>query len=81
MKRRIFSWVLLGLFVLLLLNIIVFRVYWQLSMVIYLIIAFAFIFTQGRRDKSQYYTEDADDNKNDKATDEINDDNKKNSDD
>jgi len=58
MKRRIFAWVLLALFALLLLNIIVIRIYWQLSMVIYLIIAFAFILTEGRRTKPQYYDVD-----------------------
>ena len=48
MKKRIFAWVLLAGFVLLLLNLIVFRFYWQLSMVVYLIIMFAFLFTNGR---------------------------------
>jgi membrane protein implicated in regulation of membrane protease activity len=48
MKRGIFAWVLLAGFVLLILNLIVFRVYWQLSMVIYLIVMFAFLFTNGR---------------------------------
>ena len=61
MKRRIFAWMLLALFLMLLLNIIVFRIYWQLSMVIYLVIAFAFILTEGRRTKPQYY-EDFSDN-------------------
>ncbi len=67
MKRRIFAWVLLVLFVLLLLNIIVFKVYWQLSMVIYLIIAFAFVFTAGRRTQSQHYDTDLNDNTSDSS--------------
>lgn len=53
MKRRIFAWVLLVGFVLLLLNLIVFRIYWQLSMVVYLIILFAFLFTNGRTVNTQ----------------------------
>jgi hypothetical protein len=48
MKRRIFAWVLLIGFLLLLLNLLVFRFYWQLSMVVYLIIGFAFLLTNGR---------------------------------
>jgi hypothetical protein len=48
MKRRIFAWVLLAGFVLLILNLIVFRFYWQLSMVAYLVIVFAFVLTNGR---------------------------------
>ncbi len=49
MKRRILAWVVLAGFVLLLLNLIVIRFQWQLSLVIYLIIAFAFILTNGSR--------------------------------
>lgn len=45
MKRRIIAWVLLLSFVLLLLNLIVFRFYWQLSMGVYLIAVFTFLFT------------------------------------
>jgi len=45
MKRRIIAWVLLLSFVLLLLNLIVFRFYWQLSMGVYLIIVFVFLIT------------------------------------
>ena len=48
MKRRIFAWVLLAGFVLLLLNLIVIRFYWQLSMVVYLFIVFAFMLTNGK---------------------------------
>ena len=48
MKRRIFAWVLLAGFVVLLLNLIVFRFYWQLSMVVYLFIVFAFMLTNGK---------------------------------
>lgn len=47
-KRRIFAWVLLIGFILLLLNLIVFRFYWQLSMVVYLVIVFAFLLTNGK---------------------------------
>ncbi len=48
MKRRIFAWVLLAGFVLLLLNVMFIKFYWQLSMVIYLIIAFAFLIYNGK---------------------------------
>ncbi len=41
--KRILAWVLLGGFVLLLLNVMFIKFYWELSMVIYLIIAFAFL--------------------------------------
>jgi hypothetical protein len=43
MKRRILAWVLLAGFVLLLMNVMFIKFYWQLSMVIYIIIAFAFL--------------------------------------
>ncbi|NLK86876.1 MAG: hypothetical protein GX279_05215 [Clostridiaceae bacterium] len=43
MKRRIIAWALLAGFVLLLLNVMFIKFYWQLSMVIYIIIAFAFL--------------------------------------
>lgn len=43
MAKRIFAWVMLLGFVALLLNIIVFRFYWELSMVIYLFILFSYI--------------------------------------
>ena len=48
MKRRILAWAILIGFVLLLLNLIVFRFYWQLSMVVYLLIVFAFLLTNGK---------------------------------
>lgn len=48
MKKRIFAWVLLAGFFLLLLNLIFFKFYWQLSMVVYLIIVFAFLLTNGK---------------------------------
>lgn len=48
MKKRIFAWVILIGFVLLLLNLIVFRFYWQLSMIAYIIIVFAFLLANGR---------------------------------
>ena len=47
MKKRVFAWVLLIGFVLLLLNLIVFRFYWQVSMVLYIIIVFGFILSGG----------------------------------
>lgn len=48
MNKRVFAWILLIAFVLLLLNIIVFRVYWEFFMVVYIIIVFAFIFSKGK---------------------------------
>lgn len=59
MKRRIFAWILLAGFVFLILNLIVFRFYWQLSMVVYIIIVFAFMLTNGKL----VHTQDSD-NKN-----------------
>ncbi len=47
MKKRIFAWILLGGFVLLILNLLVIRLYWKESMVVYLIIVFAFVLTNG----------------------------------
>lgn len=43
MIKRIFAWIMLLGFAALLLNIIVFRFYWELSMVIYLFILFSYI--------------------------------------
>jgi membrane protein implicated in regulation of membrane protease activity len=43
MKRRIMAWALLAGFVLLLLNVMFIKFYWQLSMILYLIIVFAFL--------------------------------------
>ena len=48
MNKRVFAWILLIAFVLLLLNLLVFRVYWEFFMVVYIIIAFAFIFSKGK---------------------------------
>lgn len=48
MKRRIFAWVLLAGFALLLLNVMFIKFYWQLSMILYLIIAFAFLMYNSR---------------------------------
>lgn len=48
MKKRVIAWILLAGFVLLLLNLIVFRFYWQLSMGVYIIIVIAFVLTNGR---------------------------------
>jgi len=58
LRRRIIAWILLAAFVLLILNLILFKVYWQLSMVIYLIVMFAFILTNkkgGGYDKDNQY--------------------------
>ena len=49
MKRRIIAWIVLAGFVLLLLNLIVFRFQWQLSLIAYVIIIFIYILTNGRR--------------------------------
>lgn len=43
MKKRIFAWGMLAAFIALLVNIIVIRFYWELSIVIYLFILFTFI--------------------------------------
>ena len=48
MKKRIVAWILLAGFVLLLLNLFVFKVYLEFSLMVYIIIAFAFIITKGR---------------------------------
>jgi len=45
MMRRIMAWILLAGFVLLLLNIIMFQYYLEVSILVYLIIAIWFIFT------------------------------------
>lgn len=52
MLRRITAWVLLAGFLFLILNLIVLRYYWQLSMVIYLIIVFIFILTNRQGGKT-----------------------------
>ena len=66
MIKRIFAWILLAGFVLLILNIIVFRYYWQLSVIVYLIIAVAFILTNGRRNSMQDQKFDISSNDSDK---------------
>jgi len=48
MNKRVFAWILLIAFVLLLLNIFVFRVYWELFMVVYIIIVVAFVLSGGK---------------------------------
>jgi membrane protein implicated in regulation of membrane protease activity len=53
MKKRIIAWILLAGFVMLLLNLIVFRFYWQLSMVVYIIIVIVFILTNGKLFETQ----------------------------
>jgi hypothetical protein len=79
MKRRIFAWVLLTAFVLLLLNIMFIKFYWQLSAVVYVIIAFGFLLYNNkltRAMKEEKILKDMADNKDgvDKDTD-INTDN------
>jgi uncharacterized membrane protein YhaH (DUF805 family) len=54
MTKRIIAWILLAGFVMLLLNLIVFRFYWQLSMAVYIIIFIAFVLTNGRLFETQY---------------------------
>lgn len=53
MKKRVIAWILLASFVLLLLNLIIFRFYWQLSMGVYIIIVIAFVLTNGRLFEAQ----------------------------
>ncbi|HEY8348298.1 MAG TPA: hypothetical protein PK767_01380 [Clostridiales bacterium] len=43
MVRRILAWVVLAGFILLLLNVMFFRFYWQLSVAIYIIVMLGFI--------------------------------------
>lgn len=52
MLKRIMAWVLLVGFLFLILNLIVIRFYWQISMVIYLVIVFIFLFTNKKRSSS-----------------------------
>jgi membrane protein implicated in regulation of membrane protease activity len=61
MNKRVFAWILLIAFVLLLLNILVFRVYWELFIIVYIIIVVAFILSGGklfRQDESKDNHED-----------------------
>ncbi|NTV90486.1 MAG: hypothetical protein HGA22_09045 [Clostridiales bacterium] len=51
MKKRVFAWVLLVLFVLLLVNLIVIRWQWQLSIAVYAVILVAFVFTAKKPEK------------------------------
>jgi membrane protein implicated in regulation of membrane protease activity len=53
MKRRILAWILLAGFVLLLVNVMFIKFYWQLSMVIYIIIAFAFLLYNSRATRAR----------------------------
>ncbi len=53
MKRRIMAWLLLAGFVLLLLNLIVFRVQWKLSLIVYVMIVLIFLFTNAGRQERQ----------------------------
>lgn len=48
MKRRIIAWILLISFVLLLLNLLVFKVYMEFFSIVYIIIFVVYIFLQGR---------------------------------
>lgn len=63
MAKRIFAWAMLAGFVILMLNLIIFRYYWQLSMFIYLIIFFAFIFTNGKLSPDETSKKPDDDNR------------------
>ncbi len=53
MKRRILAWVLLAGFLLLLINVMFIKFYWQLSMIVYMIIAFAFLMYNGKLRRMQ----------------------------
>jgi uncharacterized membrane protein YhaH (DUF805 family) len=57
MKKRIIAWILLAGFALLLLNLIVFRFYWQLSMMVYVIIVIAYVLVNGKLFETQYNEE------------------------
>ena len=48
MKKRIVAWVLLALFVLLLLNIMFFKFYWQACLAVYIIVMFGFVLYSSR---------------------------------
>jgi hypothetical protein len=49
MFKRIFAWILLVGFVLLLVNLIFFRYYWQVSLATYLTAAIYFVFTNKKQ--------------------------------
>lgn len=51
MKRRILAWVMLVGFVVLLVNIIVFRYMWELSIALYVVILLYYCFTMMQRKK------------------------------
>lgn len=65
MIKRVMAWVLLVGFLFLILNLIVIRFYWQLSMVVYLVIVFIFLFTN-KKGSSSHNTLDNNDNKEDR---------------
>ena len=44
MIKRVFAWILLVLFVLLLVNIAVFRFYWEISLTLYILIMAVYIY-------------------------------------
>lgn len=48
MAKRIIAWILLALFVLLLLNVMFFKFYWQISLAVYIIIMFGFVLYSSR---------------------------------
>jgi ABC-type antimicrobial peptide transport system permease subunit len=48
MARRILAWVLLAGFVLLLVNVMFFRLYWQLSIAIYIIVMIGYVLYSSR---------------------------------
>jgi hypothetical protein len=70
MKKRVLAWVLLIGFLLLLLNLIVFKYQWQISIMAYLMIMVIFLFTNKKR--SNY--DDGKENDIDKNVDDVTDD-------
>lgn len=54
MIKRILAWIILVGFVLLLLNIAIFKFYWQASLAAYVVIVIFFVLTNGKIIPSQY---------------------------
>ena len=48
MLKRILAWIILAGFVLLLLNIVIFKFYWQVSLAVYIVIIIFFVLTNGK---------------------------------
>lgn len=44
MKRRVFAWLLLAGFILLLLNLAIFKVYWEICLTVYIFIMLMYVF-------------------------------------